>query len=59
MVANDTKRAIHRLYDAGLDPLDIAVMIALSPDSIQRIISEYVDSDEYDAPEAYYTELED
>ena len=47
MVSNSTKRTIHRLYDGGLDPLDIAVTVALSPDSIQRIIDEYKTSDDY------------
>ena len=47
MVSNTTKRTIHRLYDGGLDARDIAVMVALGPDSIQRIIEEYKLSDDY------------
>jgi hypothetical protein len=47
MVSNSTKRTIHKLHDGGLDPLDIAVTIALSPDTIYRLIQEYEATDDY------------
>ena len=46
MLSNSTKRTIYKLYDAGLDPLDIAVTVALSPDTIANIIETYKESDD-------------
>jgi hypothetical protein len=61
MVSNSTKRTIHRLYDAGLDPLDIAVSVALSPDTIYRIVQEYKATDDYAdlfSDEPFYDEMD-